>query len=107
MTAKHVCLLILWLAILFPASLRAQSDDALPASIEDPIFLQVPQPPYSIESQNGFTLGFGYDYDRCRKYYGDNYYKGCQRRLGLDGKRAESGVTITPPIAGEWRWYGD
>lgn len=98
---------ILWLTILFSTSLQAQSNDPLSAHIDDPIFLKVPSASGNVETKDGFTLDFNYDRNRCRSYYGDNYYRGCQRRLGLDGKKADAGISITPPIAGEWRWQSD
>lgn len=104
---SRVFLPILLLAILFPSALQAQNGDPLPTHIEDPIFLKTPPAPGYVEGRNAFTLDFSYDYDRCHGYYGNNYYTGCQRRLGLDGKKAETGISLAPSIAGEWRWQGD
>lgn len=92
-------LTILFLVFSFPFALHAQ--------INEPIFLDIPPAPDNIESKNPLSFYFSYNYDRCREQYGDNYYKGCQRRLGLEGRRVESGITLNPPLAGEWRWDND
>ncbi|GEM_PF-3183066 len=110
MSVRHsarILIFILWLTALLPASLQAQTEAPLPAHISDPIFLNVPEAPENMETKNGIWLNFNPNYDRCLAYYGDNNYEGCQRRLGLDGKKAQAGISITPPVAGEWRWQGD
>lgn len=98
----------LWLlALIMTCLVPGSRADSMPAGISNPVFIQTPSAPGDIEAQKGFSVNFGYDYDRCRKRYGDNYYMACQPRLELDGKKAVAGITITPAIDGEWRWRGD
>lgn len=97
---------LLWLIVFIVAPARAQ-DSPVPSHLKDSIFLRVPHAPMQVQGRNELTLRFDYDYDRCRSYYGDNYYRGCFRRLGLSGQRAESGISLTPPVPGEWRWQDD
>jgi len=98
---------ILCLVVFCSARAQAQTDGSLPTHIKDPIFLQIPPAPTYIEDKNSLTLSLSYDYERCQAFYGDNYFKGCYRRLGLDGRKPDAGVSISPAIEGEWRWQGD
>ncbi|NCC20911.1 MAG: hypothetical protein EOM26_00445 [Alphaproteobacteria bacterium] len=75
--------------------------------LADPIFVKTPSVSDSVNAQESFTLYVSYDYERCRAHYGRKYHAGCQRRLELDGTRAETGADINPPVKGEWRWQGD
>lgn len=89
------------------AQSSGQMADALPTHLDDPIFINPPSLSSKTEGNKDLGIYFQYNYDKCRAYYGENYYKGCSRRLGLSGRRAEAGITIMPPIDGEWRWDDD
>lgn len=43
------------------------------------------------------------DEKACRKAYGDEWEQGCAAAFGVSGVVAD-GVSITPPVEGEWRW---
>ncbi len=103
-------LLMAMLALfLFIAPVSGQERGPLTAHLKDPVFLKNPEAaPASVAGRDALTLNFSYDYDRCRAEYGDQRaYSGCERRLDLDGRKAEKGIGITPAIAGSWRWNGD
>lgn len=83
-------------------------ENPLPTTLPDPVFLDAPNgSDISAENQSGIWLYLNYNYDRCKEFYGDMYYTGCNRRLGLDGRRVDKGIEMTPAIKGEWRWNGD
>lgn len=87
---------------------EAAETSPLPTTLPDSIFLDIPNGG-DIRAENKGTIWvyFNYNYDRCRQAYGDTYYTGCSRRLGLEGRRIDKGVEISPAIKGEWRWNSD
>lgn len=97
----------LFFLLFVPCAMASAPEGNLPTPIEDPVFLLSPSIPTDIAGQSGLSLYFSYDEDKCRAQYNENYYKGCQPRLGLSGKKIMAGVSISPEIAGEWRWAGD
>ena len=110
MSLKYWCAPCFALLMLIFCStfLRAQTpQNPLSVQIKDPIYLKTPNVEPATNSKKSVGLYFNYDYDLCQAKYGNNYYKACGRALGHDGKRVENGVSIAPPIAGEWRWEGD
>jgi hypothetical protein len=86
---------------------HALAQSPIEGQIDDPIFLEVPSIYDAAENKNTISLYFGTDRERCRSYYGDNYYAGCEKHFGMGGKKADAGVTISPSIKGEWRWNDD
>ncbi len=86
---------------------QAFAQSPIDGQIDDPVFLEVPSHYNNAENKNSISFNFRMDRERCRSYYGNNYYSGCRPRLGMDGKRAVQGVSISPPITGEWRWDND
>lgn len=92
----------------WPHTAAAQENDAMlqGTSPANPIFVKATS--WAQLPDDRFAIELSMDNDKCRAHYGDqNYWRGCRRRLGLDGRRADEGVTITPAVAGEWRWQGD
>ncbi|GEM_PF-263143 len=89
------------------AAAQSETSDAMPDGTKDPIFVTLQtwgdingKAPLSVNLQSNTPL--------CRAYYGDkNYWRGCSKRLGMAGQRADQGITITPAIKGEWRWEDD
>ncbi len=113
MTARLSAFILFVFCVLSLAALNASyaqetTDNPLPTTLPDPVFLDIPNGgDISAESQSGIWVYLNYNYDRCREFYGDMYYTGCNRRLGLDGRRVDQGIEISPAIKGEWRWNGD
>lgn len=99
-----VLALLLVLALALPAAARAQ-DSGIP-TLPDPIFVNLAAPS-SFAGNNEIGFSFQSDNDRCHAKYGDNWYYSCQRDLGLAGKKVTAGITVDPPVKGEWRWQSD
>lgn len=99
---------VLFLGALFVTQLvsTAGAENPIDGQIDDPVFVQL-NTSYTAENKNSVGLYFGTDSQRCRDYYGNNYYSSCRPRLGLDGRRAVAGISMSPAIKGEWRWSGD
>lgn len=86
----------------------AQDANPLEKPIDKPIFIDVPDLSSStLEGKTTLWVYLNYNYDMCKEEYGDNYYQGCNRRLGLEGSKATKGLTMVAPPAGEWRWSSD
>lgn len=96
-------LLVMMLAI--PSGARAQIGNNLP----DAAYIQI-EGSQSTENKNPLHFNISPDSATCNRVHGNNWYGKCQiynRNLRLSGKKAESGITITPAIKGEWRWTTD
>ena len=87
-------------------STYAYAQSPIDGQIDDPAYVELPKA-YTPENKNSLSLYFNIDNNRCREFYGNNYYSSCRPRLGLEGKPAISGISISPAIQGEWRWDDD
>ena len=86
---------------------QALAEPPISGQIDDPLYIGSIKRYENVENKNSINFYFEADRDRCSAYYGKNYYSGCRPRLGLNGKRVDAGVSISPPIKGEWRWDDD
>lgn len=86
---------------------QALAEPPISGQIDDPVYIGDIRHYENAENKNSISFYFEADSNRCRDYYGESYYSGCRPRLGFDGKRADAGITISPPIKGEWRWDYD
>ncbi|MCB1563301.1 MAG: alpha-2-macroglobulin family protein [Alphaproteobacteria bacterium] len=86
---------------------QALAEAPINGQIDDPVFIGSIK--YYDKAENKKRINFYLETDRarCRSVYGENYYSACAPRLGLSGKRADAGISISPPIKGEWRWSYD
>jgi uncharacterized protein YfaS (alpha-2-macroglobulin family) len=101
------CLLLSTVLVIF-SFIAAPLANPLEGQIKDPIFLRAPLMKNGPEGKNSLQFHFQFDTARCTQEYGqNNSYKGCNRHIGLEGKKAEAGITMTPEIPGEWRWSSD
>ena len=86
---------------------QALAQSGIDGQIDDPAYMDAPRQYNEASNDNSLRFFFDIDRERCRAYYGNNYYSGCRPRLGLEGQRAENGVSIAPTVEGEWRWSDD
>lgn len=113
MSKRLVCALILAASTLVMHSARLfagtpETQAPLTAPhMNDAIYLKTPYISQAVNAKAPVFFNIDFDYDLCRRHYGDNYYKACGRPLGHDGKSADAGIAVTPPVAGQWQWEGD
>lgn len=85
----------------------AQEASPIEGAIQDPVYIDLYDGAITPQNKDDVQVYFQPDSERCRTYYGDNYYVPCRQRLGLEGQKAEAGITMDPPVEGSWRWEDD
>ena len=92
--------------ILLPTMVYAESR-IIPGYIQKPIFITVPNGAQKTESDFKAYFYLNNDEKKCKEKYGKNFWNMCRRPLGLQGRKIDFGITMTPAIEGEWRWESD
>ena len=57
--------------------------------------------------REGFSITFQVDEARCKKEYGADWSRQCASSPAGEEGRVVEGVSMTPPVAGVWRWTDD